>query len=199
MATDVERITSNAWRTPTSIGLAVAIGAPLGVFLYATAFPFGPVLLGWFVALVGAIIVPGGLCFLATRGYLFVRLSFAAGVAGGTVGAAVLAPHGEPDFWWMIGGLPRALTRNRAFGAAIIRPRKRPPHPPRERRSRPGPGVGRPLSRRPRPPAPVPRGTGAGVKGSSLKGPKDRVTGRNGRHGRTCCPTYSRGSGQRRC
>ena len=42
---------SQDWRTPTAIGLAAAIGVPVGVFLYASAVPFGPVLVGWFIAL----------------------------------------------------------------------------------------------------------------------------------------------------
>jgi hypothetical protein len=91
---------SDAWRTPTAIAVAAAIGVPVGVFLYASAVPFGPVLLGWLVALAGALIVPGGLCILATHRYVLVGFAYAAGVAGATVVAGLIAPRGDLDFWW---------------------------------------------------------------------------------------------------
>jgi hypothetical protein len=77
------------WRTPTAIALAVAIGVPVGVFLKASAVPFGPVLLGWFVTLVGAIVASAALCILATHSYIIVGLGYAAGVAMTVVIATV--------------------------------------------------------------------------------------------------------------
>jgi hypothetical protein len=101
METGVESKTSDRWRTPTAIGVAAAIGAPIGVFLHMTAVPFGPVLYGWFVALAGAIIVPGGLCFLATHRYALVRFAYAAGVSTGAVATGLIAPRGDLEFWWV--------------------------------------------------------------------------------------------------
>jgi len=90
---------SQDWRTPTAIGLAVAIGVPVGVLLYASAVPFGPVLVGWFIALAGALVVTGGLCMLATHRYVLVGFAYAAGVAGATVVAALVAPRSAPVWW----------------------------------------------------------------------------------------------------
>jgi hypothetical protein len=100
MENDVDRSKSDAWRTPTAISAAAAIGVPVGVLLYASAVPFGPVLLGWLVAFAGALVVPGGLCILATHRYVFVGFAYAAGVAGATVVAGLVAPRSDPDFWW---------------------------------------------------------------------------------------------------
>jgi hypothetical protein len=100
MDNDVDRLKSDAWRTPTAISAAAAIGVPVGVLLYASAVPFGPVLLGWLIALAGALIVPGGLCILATHRYVLVGLAYAAGVAGATVVAGFVAPRNDHDFWW---------------------------------------------------------------------------------------------------
>ncbi len=104
MDSDVDRSKSDAWRTPTAIGVAAAIGAPVGVFLYMSAVPFGPVLLGWLVALVGALIVPGALCILASHRYVFVGFAYAAGVAAATVVAGLVAPRTDPDFsdFWRV-------------------------------------------------------------------------------------------------
>ena len=102
MDNDLDRSKSDAWRTSTAIGVAAAIGAPVGVFLYMSAVPFGPVLLGWLAALVGALIVPGALCILATHRYVLVGFAYAAGVAAATVIAGIVAPRSDPDFW----GLP---------------------------------------------------------------------------------------------
>jgi len=99
MDNDVGRSKSDAWRTPTAIGVAAALGAPVGIFLYMSAVPFGPVLLGWLVALLGALIVPGALCMLATHRYILVGFAYAAGVAAATVVAALIAPRSDPDFW----------------------------------------------------------------------------------------------------
>jgi hypothetical protein len=90
---------SDAWRTPTAISVAAVIGIPVGVLLYASAVPFGPVLFGWLVALAGALIVPGGLCILATYRYFLVGFAYAAGVAGATMVADLVAPRNDPDFW----------------------------------------------------------------------------------------------------
>jgi hypothetical protein len=99
MDNSVDRSKSDAWRTPTAISAAAAIGVPVGVLLYATAVPFGPVLLGWLVALAGALIVPGGLCILATHRYVLVGFAYAAVVAGASVVAGLVAPRTDPDFW----------------------------------------------------------------------------------------------------
>jgi hypothetical protein len=99
MDNDIDPSKSDAWRTPTAIGVAAAIGVPVGFFLYASAVPFGPVLLGWLVALAGALIVPGGLCILATHRYVLVGFAYAAGVAAATVVADLLvAPRSDPEF-----------------------------------------------------------------------------------------------------
>jgi hypothetical protein len=102
MASDPQIRGPGRWRTPFAIGLAIAIGVPVGVFLYASAVPFGPVLVGWFVALVGAVVVSGMLCLLATDRYAIVGLGYAAGVAASTVIAGLLFPRSAP-YWW---GLP---------------------------------------------------------------------------------------------
>jgi hypothetical protein len=78
-----------SWRTPTAIGLAVAAGVPVGLFLNASAVPFGPVLLGWAVALVGAVVLTAGLCVLATSRYVTVGVGYAAGVAASGVVASI--------------------------------------------------------------------------------------------------------------
>jgi hypothetical protein len=81
----------SSWRTPIAIGLAVTAGVPVGVFLSACCSPpFGPVLLGWFVALVGAVVVSAGLCVLATDHETIVGVGYAAGVAASGVVARVI-------------------------------------------------------------------------------------------------------------
>ena len=74
-------------RTPAAIGLAALAGVPVGLFLNACASPpFGPVLLGWVVALVVAATITAGLCVLATDHEAMVGVGYAMGVAGsGTV------------------------------------------------------------------------------------------------------------------
>src|SRR5262249_13696739 len=78
------------WRTPAAIASAVAAGVPGGLFLHASAVPFGPVLFGWVVALLGAVVLTAGLGVLATDRYVTVGVGCAAGVAA----AAALA-----DVW----------------------------------------------------------------------------------------------------
>ena len=88
------------WRTPTAIALAVMVGVPAGLFLKASAVPFGPILVGWFVAFVGAVVASVSLCVLATRRYILVGLGYAAGVAA-TVVVATIATSGIQDKWWI--------------------------------------------------------------------------------------------------
>jgi hypothetical protein len=84
---------STSWRTPTAIGLAVATGVPIGLFLGACAAPpFGPILLGWLVALGGAVFLTAGLCILAMDRYVTVGVGYAAGVA---LGCACIATFAE--------------------------------------------------------------------------------------------------------
>jgi hypothetical protein len=99
MENDGDLLGSDAWRTPTAISVAAVIGIPVGVLLDASAVPFGPVLLGWLVALAGALIVPGALCILATHRYVLVGFAYAAGAAGATVVAGLVASRGDTDFW----------------------------------------------------------------------------------------------------
>ena len=87
------------WRTPLAIALALAIGAAIGVFLYASAVPFGPILFGWLVALLGAVVVTSILCILATSRYRLVGLAYAVGVASSCVIANLVDPQGTPDWW----------------------------------------------------------------------------------------------------
>jgi hypothetical protein len=86
------------WRTPCAVALAVGIGIPVGLFVHATAVPFGPVLIGWISAFAAAVVVPAGLCFLATNRYSLVGLGFAAGVALAVV-VASLATTGVGHKW----------------------------------------------------------------------------------------------------
>jgi hypothetical protein len=95
------RLKPGAWRTPTAIWVAATIGTAAGVFLYMTAVPFGPVLFGWFIVLVGATIVSTGLCFMATHGFMYVRIAYAVGVAIGALLMGLFAPRGEPVIWWL--------------------------------------------------------------------------------------------------
>src|SRR5271169_6568203 len=76
-------------RTASAIGLAIAAGVPVGLFLNACAVPFGPVLAGWFVALLGAVVLTASLCVLATDRYVTVGVGFAAGVAATSVIASI--------------------------------------------------------------------------------------------------------------
>lgn len=59
MDKNADRSRSGARRTSMAISMAAVIGIPVGVFLHASAVPFGLVLFGWFVALAGALVVPG--------------------------------------------------------------------------------------------------------------------------------------------
>lgn len=77
------------WRTRCAIALAVGFGFPVGLFLRATAVPFGPILLGWIAAFVGAVIVTASLCVLATDRLHLVGLGYAAGVALAVVVASI--------------------------------------------------------------------------------------------------------------
>jgi hypothetical protein len=91
-------------RTRFAIGLAVAAGVPVGVFLDACCNPpFGPVLLGWGVALVGAVVVTAGLCVLATDHDTIVGVGYAAGVAGGAITANVMRAGLETDLAGSLG------------------------------------------------------------------------------------------------
>ncbi len=85
-------------RTRWAIGLAFASGVPIGVFLHASAAPFGPVLVGWLVALVGAVVVSVALGILATDHYVIVGWGYAAGVAAAIVVASVAADGIQGDW-----------------------------------------------------------------------------------------------------
>jgi uncharacterized membrane protein HdeD (DUF308 family) len=99
MESNDHRPKTEAWRTPAAIGIAVAIGIPVGVFFHASAVPFGPVLLGWLVALVGAVVVVGALSLLATRRYVFVGFGYAAGVAAAAVISRLVFPRSDLNWW----------------------------------------------------------------------------------------------------
>lgn len=72
--------------TPRAIGLAAAAGVPIGVFLSMCGNPpFGPVLLGWGVALLGAVVITAGLAVLARDHETMVGVGYAAGAAGSAV------------------------------------------------------------------------------------------------------------------
>jgi hypothetical protein len=71
----------SGWRTPAAIALATALGVPGGIFLKMSAVPFGPVLLGWIVVLVGGFVASAALCILATHRYSAVGLGYAAGMS----------------------------------------------------------------------------------------------------------------------
>ncbi len=88
-----------AWRTPTAIGLALAAGVPISLFLCASAVPFGPILVGWFLALGGAVVVTAGLCVLATGRFVTVGTCYAASVAT-TAAVATIAKSGVGVSWW---------------------------------------------------------------------------------------------------
>jgi hypothetical protein len=68
-----------------AIGLAAAAGVPVGLFLNACAVPFGPVLVGWLVAVLGAVILVAGLCVIATDRFVTVGVGYATGVAATSV------------------------------------------------------------------------------------------------------------------
>lgn len=70
------------------------------LLLKASAVPFGPILVGWFVALVWAVVASASLCVLATRRYILVGLGYAAGVAA-TVVVATIATSEIQDKWWI--------------------------------------------------------------------------------------------------
>jgi hypothetical protein len=72
-------------RTSAAIGMALAAGVPVGLFLNLSAVPFGPILVGWFVTLAGGVIITAGLCILATSRYVVVGLAYAASVAATVV------------------------------------------------------------------------------------------------------------------
>jgi len=87
------------WRTPTALALAVAAGVPVGLFLHASAIPFGPIFFGWAVALLGAVVLTAGLGVLATDRYVTVGVGYAAGVAAAGVMADVWTA-GIGANWW---------------------------------------------------------------------------------------------------
>jgi hypothetical protein len=86
-------------RSQVAVALAAAFGVPIGIFLYTTAVPFGPVLIGWGVALAGSLAVPVVFCFLAERRYFLVDVGYSAGVAGSTIIAALILPRSNYDWW----------------------------------------------------------------------------------------------------
>src|SRR5207245_2338299 len=96
------------WRTPVAIGVGIMMGIPVGLFLKATAVPFGPILLGLFVALLVAIIVSAALSVLATDCYLLVGIAYPVGMSAAIVTASLIA-EGMPDPWWV---LPTAFAVN---------------------------------------------------------------------------------------
>lgn len=98
MNTDEPQSESDAWRTPTAIAIAAAIGIPFGVFLYGAAAPFGPIFYGWFVVLAMAILVGGGLSIMATNRYVLVGFGYAAGVAAATVVARLVYPRSDVEW-----------------------------------------------------------------------------------------------------
>ena len=95
--------TSDHWptvrRTSAAIGIAAAAGVPAGLFLHVTAVPFGPVLLGLAMALVGAIVGTAVLCVVATDRYVTVGVAYAASLAVTTVIASIAA-SGWGNSWW---------------------------------------------------------------------------------------------------
>jgi hypothetical protein len=99
LPSDADKQIPAGWRTPMAIALAVAVGVLVGIFLYASAVPFGPVLLGWLIALAGAVVVSAGLSILATGRFFLVGLGYATGVAVAAVVAGLVAPRGTPDWW----------------------------------------------------------------------------------------------------
>lgn len=66
-----------------------------------TAVPFGPILFGWIVVFLGATIVPTILCFLATHGYIHVRIAYAVGVAIGALLMGLFSPRTAFVIWWL--------------------------------------------------------------------------------------------------
>jgi hypothetical protein len=94
-------LTPGVWRTPTAKWVAATLGTFAGVLLYMTAVPFGPVLFGWFIVFVGAITVPTGLCFLATNGFVYVRIAYSVGVSIGVLLMGLFAPRDAPFTWWL--------------------------------------------------------------------------------------------------
>jgi hypothetical protein len=86
-------------RTLTAIALAVGIGVLVGLLMHANvALRLVPVLLGQITCLAAAIVVPAGLCLLATNRYPLIGLGFAAGVALAIV-AANVATRGIGNLW----------------------------------------------------------------------------------------------------
>src|SRR5262245_6305965 len=86
-------------RTRTAIVLAVGIGVLVGLLMHANlALRLAPVLLGQIACFAAAIVVPAGLCMLATNRYPLIGLGFAAGVALAIVVVHV-ATRGIGNLW----------------------------------------------------------------------------------------------------
>src|SRR5262249_908452 len=84
-----ERPIDGPRRTRTAIVLAVGIGVLVGLLMHANiAFQLAPVLVAQIACFAAAIVVPAGLCMLATNRYPLIALGFAAGVA-----LAIVAVH----------------------------------------------------------------------------------------------------------
>jgi hypothetical protein len=79
------------------LGFSVASGFPAGIFWYLSAGPFGPVILGMFATLVGAILAPIVIGLLAKGRFFTVGFGYAAGVAISSVIAGLVAPRRDPD------------------------------------------------------------------------------------------------------
>jgi hypothetical protein len=96
-----QRPTPDVRGTPTAIGIATGIGIFIGTF--------SPFLhwIGALIALVGAIVVPAGLSYLATNCYILVGFGYAAGVAAAAlVISSILFGFARDTVWW---GLPLAF------------------------------------------------------------------------------------------
>jgi hypothetical protein len=89
-------------RTSVAIRLAIAFGIPAGIFLYASAGPFGPVLFGWLVALAGAVLVTGAIGAFTTGRYVAIGLGYAAGVAVSASIAGLETPRQVGHDWWAL-------------------------------------------------------------------------------------------------
>jgi hypothetical protein len=78
------------WRTLTAVLLAFIAGIPAGMFGIASAVPFGPVLVGWFVILAGSVLVTAVLGLLASERAVFVGFCYSAAVASTIVISRVI-------------------------------------------------------------------------------------------------------------
>jgi hypothetical protein len=88
-------------RTQIALTLAAFAGVPFGIFAYACAVPFGPVLIGWFVSIIADIGITAALCCFATRYYVGIGLTFAAGFAATICVANLVVQRTGPVEWWV--------------------------------------------------------------------------------------------------